>query len=240
MKKEALLIILLSIFLSVQNANSYYNNEEIQKIEEGDNYKKYLKEAKEISTQSQRNLKKEIPKHHDFKKISDDTLKKINSKEYQDKVSGMLPNINLNQLTAKYESKAEGINQLMVFISSSMPKNTLTQYSIEARKSGAVLVLRGFINNSFKQTISFINSLNKAGTRAIVDPLSYERFAIDSVPQIIVIKDNNDCKFGRCQTTPLHDKVKGNISIKHALELISKEGEFSKIEAKRFLDKLRT
>src|SRR5690606_18208292 len=147
------------------------------------------------------------------------------------------PTLDLEELQAAYEANQhKHLNQLMIFVSASMPKAALEEYSIQAKKAGAVLVFRGLINNSFKQTTSFIYSLNSQGTTAIIDPLSYHNFNITSVPQIVVITDKHNCKWGRCEQTPKHDKIQGNISLEYALSEISKRGEFTQKEAARFLE----
>ena len=98
-----------------------------------------------------------------------------------------------------------------------------------------MLVLRGLIDNSFKKTAQFIKSLSNNGAQAIIDPLSFKRFNINQVPQIVVISDDHNCYMGRCSQTPLHDKISGNISLHYALERISSEGEYSNEVAKRLL-----
>jgi type-F conjugative transfer system pilin assembly protein TrbC len=131
------------------------------------------------------------------------------------------------------------ISQLMVFVSSSMPQESLIQYANQVRKSGGVMVLRGFINGSMTNTVKFVKSLSDEGTRAIIDPNVFRLFDIRQVPEVIVISDQNNCVNGKCEQTPLHDRIRGNVSLEYALEKISKEGGFTKVEAKRFLTNLR-
>jgi conjugal transfer pilus assembly protein TrbC len=120
-----------------------------------------------------------------------------------------------------------------------MPKESLQDYSIQSQKAGGVLVLRGLIDNSLKKTTAFIHSLNQHGTKAIIDPLSYQNFDVRHVPQIVVINDNHGCKWGRCNHTPLHDKITGNIALEYALKQIAQDGDSTRKEAGRFLSKLR-
>jgi len=88
-------------------------------------------------------------------------------------------------------------------------------------------------------TVSFIKDLSQKGTRAIIDPNAFRLFDVRTVPQILAISDTNKCVNGKCEQTPLHDKIKGNISLEYALEKISKEGGFAQKEAQRFLINLR-
>ena len=128
----------------------------------------------------------------------------------------------------------------MIFVSSSMSLDNIANYAISARSNNGVLVFRGLINHSFKQTAQFVQSLTEQGAIAIIDPLSFKRFNISHVPTIIVISDDHNCSMGRCEQTPLHDKISGNITVEYALERIIEEGEFSKKEAARFLEKIRS
>ena len=233
-------VILFFIFITTNSyaiSSSSYRNEAKKMdadINNNQDYKKYLEEAKNLSQNQKPNKFIE-----DAKLVQ--KLSKINEQVFNDslnnqKLKQILPGIDLDSLN----TKAPKINQLMIFISSSMPINSLKQFSIASNKANGVMVLRGLINNSFKQTVSFIRTLNnKQGTRVIIDPNAFNLFAVKKVPEIVVIIDNNNCQWGRCDHTPLFDKISGNITLEYALEEISKRGEFSTKEAARFLNYLR-
>ena len=72
--------------------------------------------------------------------------------------------------------------------------------------------------------------------KAIGNAHSKNPQAVGSLLSVIV--DNNNCKWGRCDHTPLFDKISGNITLEYGLEEISKRGEFTKKEANRFLNYL--
>ncbi|MDC0857582.1 type-F conjugative transfer system pilin assembly protein TrbC [Rickettsiales bacterium] len=147
-----------------------------------------------------------------------------------------------NQLStedASQQKPSSQISLLMVFVSSSMPQESLIQYADQVSKSGGVMVVRGFINGSMTNTVKFIKSLSEEGTRAIIDPNVFRLFDIRQVPEVIVISNQNNCINGKCEQTPLHDRIRGNVSLEYALEKISKEGDFAKVEAKKFLTNLR-
>ncbi|MGI9214755.1 MAG: TrbC family F-type conjugative pilus assembly protein, partial [Gammaproteobacteria bacterium] len=48
---------------------------------------------------------------------------------------------------------------LIVFLSLGMPKHSLQQWNLQVTKAGGVLVLRGFVNNSMKQTVKKITEI---------------------------------------------------------------------------------
>ncbi len=116
------------------------------------------------------------------------------------------------------ENKKDGF---YIFVSLSMPKSLLKQYEQIAKKIGAKLVLRGFKNNSFKETIKVTKEIAMQ-----VDPVAFKKFEITLVPSFVL--SNND-KF---------DKLAGNVSIKYALEQFEQQGDL-KTQATEYLKRLK-
>lgn len=116
------------------------------------------------------------------------------------------------------ENRKDG---LYIFVSLSMPKNILEQYNQIAKQIGAKLVIRGFKNNSFKETIEVTQKLV-----CQVDPVAFKKFNITSVPSFVL--SNND----------QFDKLVGNVSIKYALEQFEAKGDL-KQKAKEYLMRLK-
>lgn len=108
-----------------------------------------------------------------------------------------------------------------IFVSLSMPKNILEQYDQIAKQIGAKLVIRGFKNNSFKETIEVTQKLV-----CQVDPVAFKKFNITSVPSFVLSDDDQ------------FDKLVGNVSIKYALEQFEQQGEL-KEKAKDYLKRLK-
>lgn len=108
-----------------------------------------------------------------------------------------------------------------IFISLSMPKSLLEAYDKLAKQIGAKLVMRGFKNNSFKETVQFTKEM------AIqVDPVSFKKFGITYVPSFVLSNNNQ------------FDKLVGNVSIKYALEEFEARGDL-KAKAKEYLVRLK-
>lgn len=116
------------------------------------------------------------------------------------------------------ESKKDG---LYIFVSLSMSKSLLGQYDQVAKQIEAKLVIRGFKNNSFKETIEVTQKLAMQ-----VDPVAFRKFGITSVPSF-VLADNS--KF---------DKLVGNVSIKYALDQFEAQGDL-KTQATEYLKRLK-
>lgn len=114
---------------------------------------------------------------------------------------------------------------LKIFISFSMPKEVIQNYDIIARKIGAKLIIRGLINNSFKETMSYIKKLNEQGMIIDIDPRPFSDFKINFVPSFVI---NSGDKY---------DKLVGNVSVIYALEQFAANGETAAL-AKDYLERL--
>lgn len=120
------------------------------------------------------------------------------------------------------EGRHPSKTHLFVFISSSMPRQSLQNYLIEAKKYEAVLIIRGLINGSFVATQKFIQTFGNDAFFQVNDE-AFQRFGITQVPAIVLVRDQ-DCPPGeKCNL--IFDKIYGNISIKHALNLFDEQGD---------------
>ena len=115
----------------------------------------------------------------------------------------------------------------MVFISSSMPSKSIQQWAIQADKLGAQLIMRGFVNNSFKETVILARELfsNHRVGGFNVDPFKFKQYEIEMVPAVVL-----DVGGGV-------DKVQGDIGLIEALKIIKMQGE-NRIDAQNYLSKI--
>ena len=119
----------------------------------------------------------------------------------------------------------------LVFISFSMPEVLIEDYIQEARMYGGVLVLRGLIHNSLKQTVAKLKEIEgsdgkKSNIAITIHPHLFKLYNITQVPTIVVSKDNLACilKYDDCSTLYEYDKISGSITIGYALEEFEKNG----------------
>lgn len=132
------------------------------------------------------------------------------------------------------------LNSLLIFISLSMPRQSLVLLSEQADQAGGILVLRGLINNSYKETIAQVKRLSDQGISAIIDPRLFEAYAVSAVPTFVVNPDDrHPCPEKQCSQTPLHDKVVGDVSLEYALQFIAEQGKVSQARATDHLTRLR-
>jgi len=118
--------------------------------------------------------------------------------------------------------KYADFGNLLIFVSFSMPQESLHQLLIEAHKMGGNLILRGLVNNSFKDTVQAVYHLvqndNQGGMG--IDPTLFKKFNITQVPAFVMV-DHNDLSQPLCTK---YDVVYGNVTLEYALRKIAKGG----------------
>lgn len=125
----------------------------------------------------------------------------------------------INSGTENISDADSSQTELRVFISSSMPIESIRQYFIDSGKYNAVLVLNGIPGGSFKKLQEFIQSISndisnneELKGNLVIDDGAFSKFGIQVVPTI-VLSDAD----GR-----IYDKIVGNISLRDALTQFSK------------------
>lgn len=121
-----------------------------------------------------------------------------------------------------------GDKNILIFVSFSMPKESLKGWISEAEKIHAPVVIRGLVNNSFKETLARMNELvsnNKGGVQ--LDPVLFKKFQIKQVPAVVV-RDGNE-----------YDVIYGDSHLDYALETVIKRNDALSVSAKHALTMLR-
>lgn len=118
------------------------------------------------------------------------------------------------------KARYQGDSGLYIFVSLSLPNETLKTLSQQAKALGGNLVIQGLLKNSFKETQIRLRDL---GIPIDIDPTLFERFDVKRIPSFVL----TEIKDGDIQGP--YDKVTGNVSVKAALELFAMEGELVEI-----------
>ena len=133
--------------------------------------------------------------------------------------------------------------EVLVFMSLSVPEPSWRQWSREAARIGAPMVLRGVAEGGLTATVNRIAARHaEDGAGAGIDPRLFRLFRIGSVPAVAVIPGGVPaCTTPGCSSDPPppHDLVTGNIGLDGALEAIAKEGGPGRDTAIRQLAVLR-
>lgn len=109
---------------------------------------------------------------------------------------------------------------IIIFVSFSMPKESVKGWITQAQKISAAVYIRGLVNNSFKDTTKIISGLVQDQSGGLlIDPTVFKKYSITQVPAVVVV---NDASF---------DVIYGDVTLDYALEKISKtmEGDKQKI-----------
>ena len=120
--------------------------------------------------------------------------------------------------------------ELLVFVSFSMPKQSLKLWKEQVKKVNGKLLLRGFKNNSLSDTTQHILSLfgEEPDVDIAIDPESFQQFNIQVVPTIVITHPES---MTNSSASPIFDKVSGDTSLEKALERIEQGGSLAGKEA---------
>lgn len=136
--------------------------------------------------------------------------------------------IDINQAIADYNAITKnaklqlGDNRLLIFISSSMPKKTITNLMTQASPLGAVFVVRGLINGSYVNTHKYFYSLKGNNTVGImINPSLFQAFNVTQVPTFAMYKSSQDLLKTACNVAPEYVKVSGDVTLRYALERLN-------------------
>ena len=132
--------------------------------------------------------------------------------------------------------------EVIVFMSLSAPLESWRQWSREAARIGAPLVLRGFGADGLQATVRRIGPHLDRRSGAAIDPRLFRLFDVTVVPAVAVAPGGvPPCESRGCSTDPAppHDRIAGNVGLEAALETIAAEGGPGREAARRHLASLR-
>jgi len=124
--------------------------------------------------------------------------------------SGKCSSTLFESMEKKQASGSLGNTQLLIFVSQSVPADSIKELWNQAHRVGGKLVFRGLVGGSFKETQSYIQEL---GIVADIDSNKFEEFEVIQVPAFVLSKENK------------YDKMVGNISLSEFLEQSSISGD---------------
>jgi conjugal transfer pilus assembly protein TrbC len=112
-----------------------------------------------------------------------------------------------------------------VFISLSMPEQGLKELLIGAKEKEFVPVLRGFKNDSYKETVKALEALIKeTGYGVIVEPDLYRTFEINVVPTYVISEKKEICPPNSSCIAPKYKKLSGNVTAEFAYKKLLGKG----------------
>ena len=145
------------------------------------------------------------------------------------------------RLPASLSGRAGG-PEVVVFMSLSAPAESWRQWSREAARIGAPLVLRGFGPDGLQAAVKRIGPYLDRKGGAAIDPRLFRLLDVTVIPSVAVIPGGvPPCRSRGClsDAAPPHDRVAGNIGLGAALEAVTAEGGPGRATARRYLAALR-
>ncbi|UVO53791.1 type-F conjugative transfer system pilin assembly protein TrbC [Sphingomonas sp. SUN039] len=154
-----------------------------------------------------------------------------NHRRYVD-AAGKAPGASeLDRMMADVTGKAQtgDAPQFIVFVSLSMPPESLKPLIRDVSKAGGTIVFQGFPGNSikaFQQGIARVVDQGQEAKSIGIDPRLFRAFNVTTVPAFVVVTSDFDlCDGFDCKTaTPPHDRLAGNVTVPYALESFAEGG----------------
>jgi len=189
-----------------------------------------------------------IQKDKDFQSLLTESSKQrdgiLESKEFQDVVETLQTEALKTQThrvqTSQGASSKSTSAELTLFVSFSLGEKALLNLAHEANIYGATLVLLGFKDNSYAQTVRALQKIiQETGQGFIIDPELFSLFSVTTVPTYVLsrpFQQTLESKTLERTQTPIHDRLQGHVSLQYALEMFAKEGDLQN-EAQFLLEK---
>ena len=160
------------------------------------------------------------------------------------------PTLDLEALARTYAASAldpgraaDSGPPLLVFISLSMPRPSLERLFAQAERAGAVLVLRGLVKGSWRETGAALHPLLARHRVALqIDPQAFDRFSIARVPSFVLVRDGTrpvSCASGTCAPPEAFLRTAGDVSLDYALEHMVRTAPAFQGDAAGFLQRLK-
>ena len=177
------------------------------------------------------------PYLNDVQTLKAQSMQKVQSQKIQALMASVTGSQNVRG--DKGESEDQHVTgPVVVFVSFSMPPESLKLWLQQAHKAGVKVVMRGLVNNSFKQTAAAVAALVKKDAAGLqIDPTLFKRFAITKVPAVIVT-DQSVCP-STVSCLPNFDVIYGNVSLDYVLEKLANADTARSPLARAKLQKIR-
>ncbi len=141
--------------------------------------------------------------------------------------------IDLDALLTRYDRSAPDLSatdpdeQLLIFISASVPRESLRKLARQAARLNAPLILRGVVDGDLPATAKFMRDIlgdEEPKARAMIDPTLFDRFGVKQVPAVILVPGGACVAGARAcpKVTPTHVHIAGDVTLDYALDYIAR------------------
>ena len=118
------------------------------------------------------------------------------------------------------------VPELMVFVSFSLPRETLQRIVHQSERSGAVLVLRGLKGHSLTQTGEEIARLvGERNVTVLIHPPAFQQFQVRQVPSLVLARPGSAAKIDEegCAPAASFIRIDGEVGQDYAPDLIERQ-----------------
>jgi conjugal transfer pilus assembly protein TrbC len=118
------------------------------------------------------------------------------------------------------------VPELMVFVSFSLPRETLQRIVHQSERSGAVLILRGLKGHSLTQTGEEIARLvGERNVTVLIHPPAFQQFQVRQVPSLVLARSGSAAKIDEdgCAPAASFIRIDGDVGQDYALDLIERQ-----------------
>jgi len=132
-------------------------------------------------------------------------------------------------------------SEMMIFVSFSMPRESLLRIVEQSERTGARLIFRGFKGDKMTDMAAHISALlGNHRVEAVIHPPAFAQFKVDQVPALVLARsDAGDQLDSGCAQPDRYVKVTGDVSQDYALEYIERTSPQWAAVARLFGDKIK-
>lgn len=121
----------------------------------------------------------------------------LNAEEVR-KMKGIDPLTLANKYQAAGVGQGPAKQELMVFISTSMPTKALVMLGQQAKATGAILVMRGMVaplgtKGAMQKTMEALQPVGATGAQIQIDPEAFTRYNVKAVPTFVIASKDEGC-----------------------------------------------
>jgi conjugal transfer pilus assembly protein TrbC len=109
---------------------------------------------------------------------------------------------------------------LLLFVSFSMPPESLLRLAHQARRADGVLVFRGLAGATLREMVGRVEPLAKTGATIEINPDAFARFGVEVVPTFVLAESLTSCGDETCEGRVR--RIAGDVTLDYALERLAR------------------
>ena len=145
---------------------------------------------------------------------------------------------NFEALASRYQQKAwtQFREELLVFVSFTMPPESLKRLIHQTHQAGGSVLLRGFKEGSLKTTAKAIQALGEAGGHVMIHPKAFTQYHVSSVPTVVLTTADplSTTTSEGCALPENFASITGDVSLDRALDEIARQSPSFSSRAQRY------